>query len=80
MSSAGYIFHIKQPNPRMLNGLHRILSLVERMAPNHPNQQKKHPTQSRTAGSDSNGQSSLERSCVWKDEQYMWMKELLEKR
>lgn len=68
MSSAGYIFQVKQPNLRMLNGLQRILSLGERkMAWNHPKQQNMHSTQSRTAGSDLNGQLWMERSCMKKE-------------
>lgn len=45
MSFAGYIFQVKQPNLREVNGLQRILRLGGRKVPsNHPKQQTKHKT------------------------------------
>lgn len=45
MSFPGYIFQVKQPNLRVVNGLQRILSLGGRTMPsNHPKQQRKHIT------------------------------------
>lgn len=45
MGFAGYIFQVKHPNLREVNGLQRILRLRGRkMPPNHPKQQTKHTT------------------------------------